>query len=169
MNWCLKNECRNSIYSYFKKSRRKKVHATIPKGNLGYDRYTVPGDCSCWTYYCCFLLALANTFSWPFVPILSNFSKEQWIQNHPQCLSGLSWALFQTTFLEIAVYWWRVTTQIWVMLLIGWNFQPFRSTHFSDVISQGNQLWHWQMLAIFSGYLPISRSHKAIIAPAAAI
>ena len=25
----------------------KNVHATIPKGNMGYDRYTVPGDCSC--------------------------------------------------------------------------------------------------------------------------
>ena len=23
----------------------KNVHATIPKGNMGYDRYTVPDDC----------------------------------------------------------------------------------------------------------------------------
>ena len=36
--------------------------------------------------------------------ILSNFFEEQWIQNHPQYLSGLSCALFPTTFLEIAVY-----------------------------------------------------------------
>ena len=55
----------------------KNVHATIPKGNMGYDRYTVPGDCSCRTYFYCFPLALASTFSWPFVPILSNFSEEQ--------------------------------------------------------------------------------------------
>ena len=55
----------------------KNVHATIPKGNMGYDRYTVPDDCSCRTYFCCFPLALANTFSSPFVPILSNFSEEQ--------------------------------------------------------------------------------------------
>ena len=82
----------------------KNVHATIPKGNMGYDRYTVPDDCSCRTYFCCFPLALANTFSWPFVPILSNFFDEQSTQNHPQCLSGLSRALFPTTFLEIAVY-----------------------------------------------------------------
>ena len=82
----------------------KDVHATIPKGNMGYDRYTVLDDCSCRTYFCCFPLALANTFSWPFVPILSNFSEEQWTQNHPQCLSGLSRALFPTTFLEKAVY-----------------------------------------------------------------
>ena len=36
--------------------------------------------------------------------ILSNFFEEQWTQNHPQYLSGLSRALFPTTFLEIAVY-----------------------------------------------------------------
>ena len=55
----------------------KKVQATIPKGNMRYDRYTVPDDCSCRTYFCYFPLALANTFSWPFVPILSNFFEEQ--------------------------------------------------------------------------------------------
>ena len=40
----------------------KNVHATIPKGNMGYDQYTVPDDCTCRTYFCCFPLALANTF-----------------------------------------------------------------------------------------------------------
>ena len=29
----------------------KNVHATIPEGNMGYDRYTVPDDCSCRTYF----------------------------------------------------------------------------------------------------------------------
>ena len=81
----------------------KNVHATIPKGNMGYDQYTVPDDCSCRTYFCCFPLTVENTFPWPFVPILSNFFEEQRTQNHPQCLSGLSHALFPTTFLEIAV------------------------------------------------------------------
>ena len=52
----------------------KNVNATIPKGNMGYDRYTLlPVDCSCRNYLCSFRLELANTFSWPFVPILSNF------------------------------------------------------------------------------------------------
>ena len=92
------------IYSHFEKGCRKNVHATIPKGNMGYDQYTVLDDCSCRTYFCCFPLALANTFPWPFVPILSNFFEKQRTQNHPQCLSGLSRALFPTTFLEIAVY-----------------------------------------------------------------
>ena len=46
----------------------KNVHATIPKGNMGYDHYTAPNDCSCRTYFCCFPLALANIRSWPPVP-----------------------------------------------------------------------------------------------------
>ena len=82
----------------------KYVHATIPKGDMGYEQYTVPDDCSCRTYFCCFPLALANTFPWPFVPILSNFFEKKRTQNHPQCRSGLSRALFPTTFLEIGVY-----------------------------------------------------------------
>ena len=36
--------------------------------------------------------------------ILSNFFEEQCPQSHPKYLSGLSRALFRTTFLEIAVY-----------------------------------------------------------------
>ena len=35
--------------------------------------------------------------------ILSNFFEKQWSQNHPQYLSGLSRALYPTTFLKIAV------------------------------------------------------------------
>ena len=42
--------------------------------------------------------------------ILSNFFEEQWAQNHPQYPSGLSRALFPTTFLEIAVYWVKTPT-----------------------------------------------------------
>ena len=29
-------------YSYFEKGCWKNVHTTIPKGNMGYDQYTVP-------------------------------------------------------------------------------------------------------------------------------
>ena len=36
--------------------------------------------------------------------IFSNFFEEQWTQNHPQYLSGLSRELFPTTILETAVY-----------------------------------------------------------------
>ena len=93
---------RNHI-QLFRERLSEKVHATIPKGNMGYDQYTVPDDCSCRTYFCRFPLALANTFPWPFVPILSNSFEKKRTQNHPQCLSGLSRALFLTTFLETAV------------------------------------------------------------------
>ena len=73
---CSDNLMRYHAFLYTVISRKvvgKNVHATIPKGNMGYDQYTVPDDCSCRTYFCCFPLALANTFPWPFVPILSNF------------------------------------------------------------------------------------------------
>ena len=36
--------------------------------------------------------------------ILWNLFEKQWTKNHPQYLSGLSRALFPTTFLETAVY-----------------------------------------------------------------
>ena len=64
-------------------------------------------------------------------------------------------------------YWWRVTTQIWV---VEANF-PHGTTNqkhnpdlgadaskvrnFSDVISRGNQWWHHKMTADFSGYLRV--------------
>ena len=51
------------VYSYFEKVCQ--VHATIPKGNMGYDQYTVSNDCSCRTYFCYFPSALANIYQWP--------------------------------------------------------------------------------------------------------
>ena len=62
----------------FRERLSENVQATIPKGNKGYDQYAVSDDCTCRTYFCCFSLALANTFPRPFVPILSNFFEEQW-------------------------------------------------------------------------------------------
>ena len=44
------------------------MHATIPKGNMGYDQYTVPDDCSCRVYLWCFPLALANICPWLQLP-----------------------------------------------------------------------------------------------------
>ena len=62
------SKMRLEIYSYFEKGCRKNVHATIPKGNMGYDQYTFPNDCSCRTYFCCFPLTLSNICPWPLVP-----------------------------------------------------------------------------------------------------
>ena len=72
---------------------------------MGYDQYTVSDDCTCRTYFCCFRLALANTFPRPFVPILSNFFKDQWTKNHPQCLSGQPFDnLSRNSFIHIFTY-----------------------------------------------------------------
>ena len=51
-----------------KKVVGKTVHATIPKGNMGYNQDTCSWHCSCRTYFCCFPLALANIRPWNFLP-----------------------------------------------------------------------------------------------------
>ena len=81
----------------------KTVHSTIPKGNMGYDQYTCSRHCSCRTYFCCFPLALANICPWPLVPFFEIYLKNGELKITPQYLSGLSRALFSTTFLETAV------------------------------------------------------------------
>ena len=46
------------------------MHATIPKGNMRYDQFTV-SDTNFRTYLCYFSLALENTeniYPWPLVP-----------------------------------------------------------------------------------------------------
>ena len=70
---------------------------------MGYDQYTVREPVAVKTAFYCFPLVLAN-MSMASCAILSNFFEEQWTQNHPQYLSGLSHPLFPTTCLEIAVY-----------------------------------------------------------------
>ena len=80
------------------------MHATTPKGNMGYDQYTVPNDCSCRTHFCRISISTREHMSVASGATLSNFFGEQGRQNHPQYLSGLSCALFPTTFLKTAVY-----------------------------------------------------------------
>ena len=47
----------------------KNVHATVPKGNMGYDLYTFPNDCSCRIHFFCFhLAAVTNIRPWPLMP-----------------------------------------------------------------------------------------------------
>ena len=58
--------------------------------------------------------------------IFSNFFEEQSTQNHPQYLSGLSRALFPTTFLEIAVY----VNAMLIPYLIEAAVNIFKLTHF---------------------------------------
>ena len=64
--------------------------------------------------------------------ILSNFFEEQWTKNHPQYHSGLSRALFPTTFLEIAVYRFGKWIQIFmkhllpIFFYLTFNFVDFQ-------------------------------------------
>ena len=67
---------------------------------------------------------------------------------------------------EEILYWWRDTTQIWVVLLINWKFASTNQKHypdlgsvtsqvldvcarFSDVISRENQRWCREKTAVF--------------------
>ena len=81
------------------------------------------------------------------------------------------WRLEMTA--EISYWRHRVTTQIWVVLLIAifpqlttnQKHYPYQGictstvrnfcSHFTDVISQGNQWCCWKMSAVFSGYLTV--------------
>ena len=65
---------------------------------MGYDQYTVRKTEA--VEPTCFPLVLTNICPWPNT-ILSNFFEEQCPQSHPQYLSGLSRALFPTTFLDL--------------------------------------------------------------------
>ena len=46
----------------------KNVHATIPKGNVGYNQYTVPDTVAVELTFVPFLQQLANIRPWPLVP-----------------------------------------------------------------------------------------------------
>ena len=63
--------------------------------------------------------------------ILSNFFEEQLIQNHLQYLSGLSRALFPTTFLEIAVYLYTHTLTLPSLISV---YNRFHSKYMAEFI-----------------------------------
>ena len=95
------------VYSYFENGcPGKKVHATIPKGNMGYDQLWITLLLTLQLSKLLLLLSFSTRkhTSTASCAILSNFFEEQRTQNHPQYLSGLSRALFLITFLEIAVF-----------------------------------------------------------------
>ena len=92
------------VYSCFEKGHRKKM-CTRQSRKVIWDMINTLfffWHSSCRTYFCCFSLALAHIRPWSLVHD-SNFFEKQWTQNRPHNLSGLSHALFPTSFLEIAV------------------------------------------------------------------
>ena len=59
-------------YNYFEKGCRKNVHPTIPKGNMGYDQYTVPHTAAVEPTFLLSFSTLRRVSMAPLV-ILSNF------------------------------------------------------------------------------------------------
>ena len=108
--------------------RWKNVHATIPRGNLEYNQYTVSWHSSCRTYFCCFTLAIANIPSMVSRAILSNFFEK--LKTTLHTFRDCRMHFFPTTFLEIVVYRARVTpifdfcwkqkmTSSWIQVIIS--------------------------------------------------
>ena len=91
-------------YSYFELSGKKNLHLTFPTGNMTYDQYTVPDTVAVEPTFVVSFSTRKHKSSIASRDILSNFFEEQWTQNHPEYLSGLSRALFPKTFLGIDVY-----------------------------------------------------------------
>ena len=119
------------------------MHTTIRKRNMGYIR----------TYFCCFPLALANTFSWSFVPTLSNFFEEQWTQNHPQCLSGFRVHFFRQVSRNSCK---------WLPKVVGLKgisaYKEYRIKMRRVLLT--NEAWRWSLLAcdviMHKGHLRVS-------------
>ena len=70
---------------------------------MGLDQYTVPDTVAVEPTFVASFSTRKHT-SMASRAILSDFFEEQLTQNHPQYRSGLTRALFPTTFFEIAVY-----------------------------------------------------------------
>ena len=74
---------------------------TIPKDNMGYDRY-VPETVAVEPTFVAFPSALVNIRLWPLVPFFQISLTNSELKTTPY-LSGLSHFFRQLTFLEIAV------------------------------------------------------------------
>ena len=105
--WLTQHTC---LYSCLEKGCQKNVHTTIPKCKMGYDQYTVPDNCSCPTYFCCFLSARTNVSPWPLVPFFRISLKNNELKTTHDTFRYGCVHLFQTTFLEIAVYAWILSS-----------------------------------------------------------
>ena len=53
------------------------MHAIIPKGNMGYDQYTVRDDCSCRIYLSVLSFSTREHMPMASSAILSNFCEEK--------------------------------------------------------------------------------------------
>ena len=107
MHWHIRSLYRSFI-RYTAISRKvvgKNVQATIPKGIMEYDQYTVPDDCSCRTYFCCFPLALATHFQGLMCQFFQISLKKRELKTTHNAFQDCRVHFSRhATFLEIAVY-----------------------------------------------------------------
>ena len=102
IHWLWDAPCPPRFTAISRKVVGENVHATIPKGNYGICSIHCSWHCSCRTYFCCFPLALADIYPRPLLPFFQISLKNSELKITHR--SGLSRALYPTTFLEIAVY-----------------------------------------------------------------
>ena len=101
----------------------KNVHATIPKGDMGYDQYTVHNVCSYRTYFCCFPLALASICPWP-VGLQCHSFKFLWITVHsrpPTTPFGIVACTFSDNLSRNNCMGWSCATNYRSIVLRQWN------------------------------------------------
>ena len=90
--------CKFVIYrAISRKVVGENVYATVPKGNMGYDQYTVP-DTSCRTYFFCFPLALANICPWLLLPFFQISLKNSELKTTHNTLRGCRVHFFRQLF-----------------------------------------------------------------------
>ena len=103
----------------------KTVHATLPKGKMGYDQYTCSWHCSCRTYFYCFFLALANILPWPLVPFFEIYLKSSELKTTHNTFRDCRVHFFRQPFskqLYISVL------NAYVSLLITWKIHWRKKT-----------------------------------------
>ena len=82
--------------------RTTNVHATIPKGGMGYDQYTVPDTVAVEPKFCCFPQVLVNIRPWSLEPLFQVSLKTVNLKP-PTIAFGIVACFFPTIFLEVAL------------------------------------------------------------------
>ena len=73
------------------------------------------------------------------------------VRCYPSSLNNVSLVRFGSLWKVVAwetsrhfiPYWWRVTIQIWVVLLIGWKFVSSSQKHYPDLNSDTSSVWNF--------------------------
>ena len=115
------------------------MHETIPKGNMGYDQYTVPGFVAVEPTFVAFLSALANICPWPLVSFFQIPLKNSELKTTQNTLQDCRMHFFRQPF----------SKQLYVNIAkVGWF--PERSSNFYSVVSRENPTVTITIISIFA-------------------